>query len=140
MSAQKAFSNWSSFVVMKNKRVIALKNAITLAVSEAGMVYENTAKSEAPYDLGYHKQNIGYRPLSWHSITMFANADYAPILEFGTGGLVDVPAGWESVAIAFKGKGVKKINLPARPHIIPAWYKAKAFLEKQMIEAVKRTQ
>jgi len=49
-----------------------------------------------------------------------AKANYAPYVEFGTGRLVDLedltdlglPA---SYAMQFKGKGVKEVNLPARP-------------------------
>jgi hypothetical protein len=140
MSAQKAFSNWSSFVVTKNRKASALKQAITTRILEAGMVYENDATANAPHDLGFHKQNIGFRSLNWHTIRMYANAPYAPFLEFGTGGKVDVPSGWQDLAIKFKGKGIKKINLPARPHLIPAFYKAKDYLKKKIVEDVKRTQ
>lgn len=49
-----------------------------------------------------------------------AKANYAPYVEFGTGRLVDLedltdlglPA---SYAMQFKGKGIKEVNLPARP-------------------------
>jgi hypothetical protein len=140
MSAQKAFSNWSGFKATKDRKSIALKQAITARILEAGMVYENDATNNAPHDLGHHKQNIGFRPISWHTIRMFANATYAPFLEFGTGGSVSVPNGWQDIAIKFKGKGKKKINLPARPHLIPAFYKAKEFLKKKIIEDVKQTQ
>ena len=49
------------------------------------------------------------------------NAPYGPFVEFGTGGLVDIPKGWERLAATFKGKGIKKINLPARPYLYPAF-------------------
>ena len=50
-----------------------------------------------------------------------ADMHYAPYVEFGTGRFVDleqlkqlgIP---ESYAMQFKGKGVKKVNLPARPY------------------------
>jgi len=50
-----------------------------------------------------------------------AGKHYAPYVEFGTGRFVDleqlkqlgIP---ESYAMQFKGKGVKKVNLPARPY------------------------
>tara|TARA_R100001509_G_scaffold161899_2_gene132182 strand:- start:7 stop:456 length:450 start_codon:yes stop_codon:yes gene_type:complete len=49
-----------------------------------------------------------------------AKANYAPYVEFGTGRLVNLedltdlglPA---SYAMQFKGKGIKEVNLPARP-------------------------
>jgi hypothetical protein len=140
MSAQKAFSNWSGFKHRKTKKAYALLQSVKTRILEAGMVYENDATNNAPHDLGFHKQNIGFRPISWHTIRMFANAPYAPFLEFGTGGSVNVPNGWQDIAIKFKGKGKKKINLRARPHLIPAFYKAKEYLKKKIKEDVKQTQ
>jgi phage gpG-like protein len=43
--------------------------------------------------------------------------EYAAYVEFGTGTLVDVPKGLEGYAMKFKGKGIKKVNLPARPFL-----------------------
>tara|TARA_B100000900_G_C20479012_1_gene674670 strand:- start:48 stop:491 length:444 start_codon:yes stop_codon:yes gene_type:complete len=77
------------------------------------------AKRSAPVDKGALKQSIGLQK-SGKSITVFANAHYAPYVEFGTGGMVDlndmtklgIP---ESYAQQFKGKGLRDVNLPARP-------------------------
>lgn len=49
-----------------------------------------------------------------------ARAKYAPYVEFGTGDFVDLEDLQElglpaSYALQFKGKGIKKVNLPARP-------------------------
>jgi HK97 gp10 family phage protein len=68
---------------------------------------------------GTLRQSIGLQK-SGKSITVFANAHYAPYVEFGTGGMVDlddmkklgIP---ESYAQQFKGKGLRDVNLPARP-------------------------
>lgn len=138
MSAARAFSNWSVFKASKSRKQDQLKQSVTTRLLEAGQVYENDATDNAPEDLSFHKQNIGFRPLGWHTIRMYANAPYAPFLEFGTGGLVDVPSGWQDVAIEFKGEGKRQINLPARPHLIPAFYKAKDYLKKKIVEDVKR--
>lgn len=115
-----------------------MRSIVEKRVQEAGMVFENDARSKAPVKFGHHAQNISYRPINWHSITMFANAKYAPFLEFGTGGLVNIPIGWKKFARQFKGKGKKKINLPARPHIIPAFQRAKVFLMKQLRKDLRR--
>jgi HK97 gp10 family phage protein len=77
------------------------------------------AKRSAPIDKGSLKQSIGLQK-SAKSITVFANAHYAPYVEFGTGGMVDlndmtklgIP---ESYAQQFKGNGLRDVNLPARP-------------------------
>ena len=54
------------------------------------------------------------------TVEVIAGAHYAPYVEFGTGGSVDlndmlqlgIPA---SYAAQFKGKGIRDVNLPARP-------------------------
>jgi HK97 gp10 family phage protein len=46
---------------------------------------------------------------------------YAPYVEFGTGGKVNVPNGLEDYARQFKGKGIRQVNLPPRPFLYPAF-------------------
>ena len=48
---------------------------------------------------------------------------YAPYVEFGTGGLVVVPTGWEDFAWQFKGAGIRVVNLKATPYLLPAFEK-----------------
>lgn len=85
---------------------------------------EAEAQTKAPVDAGFLRNHINMA----HSINrnggvVVANAHYAPYVEFGTGGMVNVPAGLESYARQFKGKGVKEVNLPPRPFLFPAFYK-----------------
>ena len=53
---------------------------------------------------------------------LFVLEHYAAYVEFGTGGLVDIPKGLESYAIQFKGLGIRQVNLPARPYFFPALF------------------
>lgn len=62
------------------------------------------------------------------------NVDYAPYVEFGTGTLVDVPDGLEDYAMQFKGKGLRQVNLPARPFLFPAFFKE----QKELLKRIKR--
>jgi HK97 gp10 family phage protein len=56
---------------------------------------------------------------------------YAPYVEFGTGALVEVPEGLEDFAMQFKGAGIKEVNLPARPFLMPAFEKnIEPFIER----------
>lgn len=41
------------------------------------------------------------------------NKHYAAYLEFGTGDMVDIPAGLESIAAQYRGQGIKKVNIRA---------------------------
>jgi len=60
--------------------------------------------------------------------------NYAPYIEFGTGGLVSIPAGLEEEAIVFKGAGLRKINMRAQP-----FFFRPAFEEfKKMVERLKK--
>lgn len=54
-----------------------------------------------------------------------SNADYSAYIEFGTGAYVSVPSELQNYAAQFKGRGVKKVNLPARPFFFPAFYAVK---------------
>ena len=77
------------------------------------------AKQTAPVDSGTLKQSIKAERKG-KTVEVIAGAHYAPYVEFGTGGSVDlddmlqlgIPA---SYATQFKGKGIRDVNLPARP-------------------------
>ena len=81
------------------------------------------ARQRVVVDLGQLRQSIGNTKASVgnNRSFIFASAPYAAYVEFGTGGLVDVPKGFEQIAIKFKGKGVKQINLRPRAFLIPSY-------------------
>lgn len=59
------------------------------------------------------------------------NVKYAPYVEFGTGGKVNVPQGLETYAARFKGKGIRQVNLPARPYLfVSAFENFPKFLDR----------
>jgi hypothetical protein len=100
----------------------------------------NEAKKNAPKLTGkLRNSGIVEEPNEATSRITF-NADYAPYMEFGTGGLVDVPPGWEELAIQFKGKGKKKINLKAQPYLIPAFIKESINFKDQCQKIVQQVQ
>lgn len=79
------------------------------------------AKRNVVVDNGFLRNSISFEPLSKLTYTVEAKAKYAPYVEFGTGGLVTIPSGYEQYAAIFKGKGIRKVNLRARPFLIPAF-------------------
>lgn len=84
---------------------------------------EKNAKQKAPVNfgkLGQSIQAVKDTPLNWKIEAGGVIAPYAPFVEFGTGGLVEVPNELKDQAIKFKGKGIKKINLRARPFLFPS--------------------
>jgi HK97 gp10 family phage protein len=81
--------------------------------------------------LGQSIQAVKDTPLNWTIEAGGVLAPYAPFVEFGTGGLVEVPTELQEQAIKFKGQGIKKINLRARPFLYPALLRGRAeYLDK----------
>jgi len=101
---------------------------------------ETEATSLAPVDLGILKSSINGEVDGLNGI-IGTPVKYAPYMEFGTGGLVDVPEGLEDYAMRFKGAGIKQVNLFPRPFLIPAFKKHTtlmlAELEKLDLNGVK---
>jgi len=82
------------------------------------------AVMKVPIDTTELSNNIFYEKVNRFVYKIFVNlnkAPYAPFVEFGTGGKVDIPKGWEKLAETFKGDNIKKIDLKARPYLYPAF-------------------
>ena len=76
-------------------------------------------KQNVVVDLGTLRQSIVFG-VSGSKGFVKAKAKYAPYVEFGTGRLVNLKDMQElgipdSYAAQFKGRGIKEVNLPARP-------------------------
>ncbi len=94
------------------------------------------AKGRAPKDLGYLAQSTNARPII-NGVEIFSNAEYAPYVEFGTGAKVNVPQGLEQYAMQFKGKGVKQVNLKARPFFFNSFFEERPKLLKRLKDLLK---
>lgn len=81
---------------------------------------ETEATASAPVDLGILKSSINGEVDGLNGV-IGSTIRYAPYLEFGTGGLVNVPVGLEDYAMKFKGAGIKQVNMPPKPFLIPAF-------------------
>lgn len=114
------------------KRIKDISDMVEGEIEASAFDIRNEAVTTVPVDTGILKGSIKVVPGEhrFHKI-IEAGAHYAPYIEFGTGTLVNVPSGLEDYAIQFKGKGVKQVNLPARPFLIPAW-------EKERLKLVER--
>jgi len=95
---------------------------------------EGYAKAQAPANFGKLGQSIQAKKIDNYNWAIEAGgtiAPYAPFVEFGTGGLVNVPDELKDQAIKFKGKGIKQVNLRARPYLYPALLRGrKEYLDK----------
>lgn len=97
---------------------------------------EGDAKVRVPVDTGNLRASITVSPLQ-NGQEIVAQADYAAYVEFGTGQLVKVPAALESYAAQFKGRGLRLVNLPARPFLFPAYEAERPQIIKRIKELLK---
>jgi len=90
-------------------------------------------RRETPVDTGRLRMGNMFDVSKKLDKQLFNDIEYAPYVEFGTGGLVSVPPGLEEIAIQFKGAGIRKVNLPARPFFFRAFFENK----DKMIQNIK---
>lgn len=107
----------------------------------AGMVMmERSAKRLAPVNTGTGRlrSSITASRVEFLAWELVAQVDYAAYVEFGTGTLVDIPPGLEGYASQFKGKGIRKVNLPARPYFFPSVFAYNIEIAKGIKDILKR--
>jgi len=95
------------------------KKTLSNELGRSAMDIVRMAKQNAPVDKGTLKQSIRSERKG-KTVEVIAGAHYAPYVEFGTGGMVKLDDMVQlgippSYAAQFKGKGIKEVNLPARP-------------------------
>lgn len=100
------------------------------------LAIQKSAKRKAPKNLGTLAQSISFSGsgLTWET---FSTVDYAPYVEFGTGGKVSIPSGYEQFAGQYKGRkgGTMKEFIKA----IALWVKRKGITGTYSVKTKKRT-
>ena len=99
---------------------------------------EANAKIKAPVDLGKLRQGIKSDKLKKLTYVVLASEAYSAFVEFGTGGLVDIPKGWEKMAEQFRGKGKRKVNLSPQPFLYPAFKKGSRIYKQDLKRALAK--
>lgn len=105
------------------------------AIKEEGFNLQAMAKSDTPVDTGKLVQSIAVDNSEEFTSKVSAGspyAPYAPYVEFGTGGEVHIPDGWEEIASKFKGKGIRTINMKPQPYLIPNFVKVRRRLTERI--------
>jgi HK97 gp10 family phage protein len=122
----------------KLNKLSLIMTDVSNEINASALKIYTDAKREVKVDNSTLRSSIAINPDSKGSLTysVEARAKYAPYVEFGTGGMVDVPAGYEDFAIQFKGKGIRKVNLRARPFLIPAFEQEKPKLIKRLNDLI----
>ncbi|QMW05332.1 HK97-gp10 family putative phage morphogenesis protein [Spirosoma foliorum] len=97
------------------------------------------AMQHAPVDTGKLRQSITFEITKGGlAASLSANVEYWAYVEFGTGGLVEVPEGFEELAGPYKGKGKRTINRAAQPFLIPAFLRHSEAYYKRIDDALGR--
>jgi len=76
-------------------------------ISASALNIQSGAKKLAPVNFGQLRNSIYLKEQKVEKgivFTVGAKASYAPYIEFGTGGKVSIPAGFEELAGSFKGR------------------------------------
>jgi hypothetical protein len=114
------------------KEQSAVKQKAADVIFRAAQVFVSGAKRDAPKDMGQLAGGISFFPTTPNlSMTVVSAKEYSPYVEWGTITRVKVPAGEQSYAIQFKGRGIKKNGgLHPRPFFFKQTPIAKAAAEK----------
>lgn len=91
-------------------------------ISDTILNIQSGAVTDAPVDEGVLRRSIRAETVGLEG-KVWTRVPYAPYQEFGTGGLVDVPPGWEEYAIKFKGAGIRQVNMKPQPFLYPNFFK-----------------
>jgi hypothetical protein len=90
-------------------------------INSSALKIMSDAKRLAPIDLGFLRGQISIEPVNDLTYEVEAKAKYSAYIEFGTGGEVRIPAGYEDLAILFKGRGIRTVNIRPQPFLIPSY-------------------
>jgi phage gpG-like protein len=97
------------------------KKILSTELGRTALSIERLAKREVPAPTGTLRKSIA-TVIKDKTVSVVVDKNYAPYVEFGTGTKVDltdmlklgIPS---SYAAQFKGAGIRKVNLPARPFL-----------------------
>ena len=113
---------------------------VALEVNASALAIQSKARRDVVVDNSTLRSSIQLKEINRGDKIMYTVGSalrYAPYVEFGTGGTVSVPAGYEDFAMQFKGKGIRKINLRPRPYLIPAFESEIPVLRKNIQNVIK---
>ena len=122
------------------KLPIEIEKEVANEVNASALAIQSKAKRDVKVDNSTLRSSIQLMSIFEDKRIIYSvgsRLKYAPYVEFGTGGLVTIPAGYEDFAIQFRGKGIRKINLRPRPYLIPAFETEIPILRKNIQNVIK---
>lgn len=100
-------SNLSDVLKKLDTLDVKVQQDVKDEISASALNIQSGAKRLAPVNFGQLRNSIYLKEQNvdkGYVFTVGSNASYAPYVEFGTGGKVSIPAGFEQLASGFKGK------------------------------------
>ena len=116
-----------------------LPDKLDKVVQANGSEMAQTARRLAPIDLGKLRQSIRKSKVQDMEAKVTAGVRYAAYQEFGTGGLVEVPPELHDIAIRFKGRGIRRIDMRPQPFMWPALKLQEPQLQKDIETLLRKT-
>ena len=90
-------------------------------IAAYGELMATSAKNMAPVDTGRLRASISLKKEQFLSYELVAQTNYAAYVEFGTGKyFISNGEPWDGIASKYKGRGIKEVNLLARPYMRPS--------------------
>ena len=123
-----------------DKLSVEVQAEVRNELNASALTIQSSAKRLAPVDLGFLRNSIYLKEENKDKQLVFtvgAKAKYAPYIEFGTGTEVTVPAGYEELAIVFKGKNAARVNIRPQPFLIPSFEVEKPKLIERITKLLK---
>lgn len=121
------FRRWTNQISEQTKA--KLKNRIQAAAERM----RKMALLRVRVDKGFLRRGIHAQVTKEGYGVHFYNAvNYAPYMEFGTGKYVNVPSGLEDVAMSFKGRGIRRVNIYPKPFFYGSFDKALTLFKQDL--------
>lgn len=103
------------------KTVNEISAMMDAEIAAHGELMATSAKNMCVVDTGRLRSSISFKKDQFLSYELVAQTNYAAYVEFGTGKyFISNGEPWDGVASKFKGKGIKEVNLLARPYMRPS--------------------
>ena len=111
-----------------------LKKEVSNEINASSLKIQSDAKKLVPVNMGYLRNSIVLDgELGGLTYNVEARMPYAAYVEFGTGGKVSIPSGYEEYAALFKGTR-KVAGMRSQPYLIPSFEMEKPKLIKRLNE------
>ena len=117
-----------------------IENEIALEVAASALKIQTEAKKNAPVNLGTLRNSIHLTSTLTEKKTIYRVSTplkYAPYVEFGTGGKVSIPSGYNDFAGQFKGQ--KGGNFKEMVLAIAEWVAKKGITGTYSVKTQRRT-